>query len=107
MKINFSSVKNFWGTIGKLFWKKIFLFFFLFLFLDFLLTGVLLLKYYFRDLDYQADDSLMLLDQNLLNNGLNHWRAGQAIIKKLPEKQYPNFFQDFNPAPPSAIISPE
>ncbi|PIU16328.1 hypothetical protein COT20_00680 [bacterium (Candidatus Gribaldobacteria) CG08_land_8_20_14_0_20_39_15] len=107
MNINFSSIKNFWGTVGKLFWKKIFLFFFLFLFLDFLFAGILLIKYYFKSSDYHGDDSLMLLDQNLLNNALNHWKAEQAIIKKLPDKQYPDFFQDFSASSPAAPTSSE
>jgi len=103
MNINFNAVKKFFRAVGRLFWQKIFLFFILFLFFDFLFTGVLLVKYYFKSpSSNQANDSLTLLNKSLLDKTLSRWEAGRVIIKKLPDKQYPNFFQDLS-VPPSTV----
>jgi len=107
MNINFNAVKNFFRAAGRLFWQKIFLFFILFLFLDFLFAGTLLVEYYFKGpLDNQANNSLTLLNQGLLDKILSRWEAGRVIIKKLPAKEYPDFFQDFSTSSPVLMSAP-
>jgi|GEM_PF-6692076 len=94
MNINFTPIKRLFQTIGRAFWQRIFLFFLLFLFFDFLFVGILFVKYYFKSPSISsAEGSLTLLNQVLLRQALDHWEAGQAVIEKLPAKEYPNFFQ--------------
>ncbi|MDD5750347.1 MAG: hypothetical protein PHU56_01695 [Candidatus Pacebacteria bacterium] len=108
MSVNSNSVKNFFQAVGQLFWKRMIFFFLLFLFVDFLIAGILLAKYYFvKPAAGSAQDFSTLLNQDLLNKTFIRWKEGQAVMKELPEKQYPDFFQKFRASSPAAkAVSP-